>query len=182
MFKIFNWILFSIAILGTIKAVEIPSDGRTYKDYNILVNRQGIEYKDQTFPCFQPNARCLAVQNDATDFEKYEINVVGDGNAECNQKYQTGKGDLQRTAYSGRCFTAKPTVFLITCRSPPNDPNETKGWIVVKFDQDSTSFTANNGAKARFSRVNNNSVQENPFSTQGTSKEANPNIEAYCST
>jgi len=183
MLKLFSWILILSSVMAVAFAGNLPNDYKTsYKYYNMQVNHNGIEYVDQTFPCFQRNGRCLSTHNNPKDFQKYEIEVIGDAHAQCNQKYRIGQGDLQRTVYSGRCFTTNPTVFLITCVTSNNEPDYTKGWITVHYETDQTYFWAQNGAKARFQLADHNSVQENPFLVHDVSKEGNPDVEAYCST
>lgn len=178
-----NWTLVLASVMAVVVADNLPSDYKTsYKYYNMQVNRLGIEYVSQRFPCFDPNGRCLTVHNDQAEYEKYEVNVIGDAHAQCNQKYRTGHGDLEHTVYSGRCFTTTPTVYLITCRSPPNDPDFTQGWITVHNEVDQTYFWAQNGAKARFQHADHNSVQENPFLTHDVQKQPNPDVEVFCPT
>lgn len=168
----------TMTVLANNKA---PKDfQRSYKYWNMQVNRQGITYANMTFPCFQPDARCMGVYDPTMEYEKYEINVVGNGNVTCNEKYQTGSGDLERTAYSGRCFATGPITYLITCRDPPNDPNYGKGWAILHFKSDHTYFSTKNGAKGRFDQQLNNTVAANPFKEHDLSRDLFATVQIFC--
>lgn len=173
-----------VSLFATITVLannNAPKDyQRSYKYWNLQVNRNAIHYENATFPCFQPNARCMGVYNPTMEYEKYEINVVGNGNVTCNQKYRTGKGELERTVYSGRCFTTGPITYLITCRNPPNDPNYSNGWVILHFKDQHTYFSSHNGGKARFVQALNNTIESNPFKNHDYSRDLFANVEAFC--
>lgn len=153
---------------------------RSYKHWQFQVNRDGITYANMTFPCFQPDAKCMSVYDPEMEYEKYEINVLEDTKVICNQRYRTGEGTSRRTAYSGRCFGTGPATYLITCRDPPNDPNYAKGWAILHFKSDHTYFSTNNGAKARFAQQLNNTIEANPFKNHDYSRDLFASVEIFC--
>lgn len=180
--NIFCALLACLAITIAVFANDAPIKDfqRSYKYWQLQVNRNGITYADMTFPCFDPDARCMGVYDPTMEYEKYEINVLDNGNVTCNERYQTGNGDLQRTAYSGRCFGTGPATYLITCRDPPKDPQASKGWAILHFKSTHTYFSTRNGAKARFAQELNNTVEANPFVDHDYSRDLFASVEIFC--